>query len=267
MAEEILEPQASEMLGQVAAHQSGELPGGAAPVEPVAEPVAAAPAEPAPAPAPAAEPAPTPFEVDGQLFSTEAEAFKFLKGQYGKVQTDAMLTEARLQGIQEAAQFSSMHAPATVEPVPEPAIDMDKFYEDPGKFLLERDAAIEQRLMGKVAEKQTAAQRDAEAWSTFTASYPELADFKSDVEAVAVSHGNEVKMLAAKDQKKAMDYVAFKVKEKFQKYAEVMKPTRVLSNTRVDAPAGSNQVVTPAQNVPNSSEGLDMISQMRNMRK
>jgi alkanesulfonate monooxygenase SsuD/methylene tetrahydromethanopterin reductase-like flavin-dependent oxidoreductase (luciferase family) len=144
---------------------------------------------------------------------------------------------------------------------------MDKFYEDPGKFLLERDAAIEQRLMGKVSEKQSAAARDAEAWSSFTANYPELADFKADVEAVAANHSQEVRMLASKDQKKAMEYVAFKVKEKFQRYAEVMKPTRVLSNTRVDAPLGSNPVVTPAQNVPESTEGLDMISQMRNMRK
>jgi hypothetical protein len=261
MAEEIIPTQPSEMLGQVAAHQSGELPGGAAPVEPVAEPVAAAPVEEAP------EPVPTPFEVDGQRFATESDAFEFLKGQYGKVQTDNMITEARLQGIQEASQFGAMHAPAAPAPEAEPVIDMDKFYEDPGKFLLERDAAIEQRLMSKVSEKQSAAQRDAEAWSSFTASYPELADFKSDVEAVAVDHGTEVRMLAAKDQKKAMEYVAFKVKEKFQRYAEVMKPTRVLSNTRVDAPVGSNPIVTPAQNTPQSTEGLDMISQMRNMRK
>ena len=171
MAEEILQPQPSEMLGQVAAHQGAELPGGAAPVEAPAEPVAAAPVE----PAIEAAPVETPFEVDGQKFATEADAFEFLKGQYGKVQTDQMLSEARLQGMQDAIHMTP--APGAPIPVAEaaPAIDMDKFYEDPAKYMADRDAAIEERLMGKVSQKQAAAEQDMAVWNNFTTAHPDLA--------------------------------------------------------------------------------------------
>jgi hypothetical protein len=254
--EEILEPQPSEMINEM-----GGLPAGTAPVEEPA-PVEAA-VEPAPEPAPEGT-----VEVEGQKFATEADAFEFLKGQYGNIKTEQMISEARLQGMQEAMQYTPQGAiPQAVAPEAVPEIDMDKFYENPGKYMAERDAAIEERLMGKVGAQQAQAQRDAQVWGDFTSAHPDLADFRQDVEAVAESHRDTVMMLAKRDNKKAMDFVALKVREKFQRYAEVMKPTRTLSNAKVQSIQGSNPGVTSAQNVPGDSEGLDMISQMRKMRK
>lgn len=259
MVDEVIEPQSSEMLSQVTNHQEG-LPEGTAPVVP--EPVP----EPTPKPAePVVEPEGT-FEYDGQKFASEKEAFEYLKGKHGELKSTSMLDEARLQGMQEAFSYAPQQ---TTQPVEEPAIptaDMDQFYVNPGKYLADRDQATEDRVMQKVNANQTKLQRDTEVWHNFTNAYPDLADFRADVEGVADQYGNEVRMLASRDEKKAMDFVAMKVREKFQKYVDVMKPTKTLSNTKSGPSTGGNQVVTPVEKEPEDTKGLDMVSQMRTMR-
>jgi len=261
---EVLEPQPSAMIAETQALQSGEaLPQGNVPEAPAPAPVEVAPAPEALAPAPSTEGT---VEVDGQTFVNEGEALKYLQGRYGELQAEGAITEARVQGMQEAMQYQATpSAPAPVEPVPE--VDMDKFYENPTQFLLDRDSAIEQRLMSKVQATQAQTQQDAQVWTNFTAKHPDLADFQGDVEAVAAQHRDAVAALAKRDMSKAMDYVAMKTREKFQRYAEALKPTRTLSNAKPTAVQGGNPTVSTAPQKGQEDNSLDFVSQLRNMRK
>lgn len=256
MTEEILEPQPSAMLGEVTTMQGGELPPSAEPVEPEA------------VVEPAVDEAATPFEVEGQKFATEKDAFEYLQGQHGKLKTERLLDEARLQGMQDAMYNMPQQQATPVPAAPvETAIDMDKFYENPGEYLKEMRAGIKDELNQNFSAQQSATQRDAQVWNDFTDKFPDLSGFRADVENVAAEHKDAIAMLARKDQSKAMEYVALKTREKFQRYAEALKPTRVLSNAKVPSPTAVNPGVNPAQNPENNNESVDFISQLRNHKR
>ena len=82
-----------------------------------------------------AEPAET-FEYDGQVFASEKDAFKYLQGRVGQLETERLLDEARLEGQREALQYiPQVGQPTAPVPEPEEEINMDEFYENPSKFL------------------------------------------------------------------------------------------------------------------------------------
>ncbi len=261
---EVIEPQASEMIKETQAMQSGEaLPPGQ---EPVVEPAVEVPAEAAPeAEALTGE---SVVEVDGQKFANESEAFAYLKGQYGQLQTEKMLEEARVQGMQEALHSMPQQGSLAPAPVaPEPEMDMNKFYEDPAGYLKEMKQKISEDLTASISAKQSQTQRDTEVWNTFTTTFPDLADFRGDVEIIATEHRDTLALLSRRDPKKAMEFVALKTREKFQRYNEALKPTRTLSNAKVGPSHSGNHPVTTAAPATNPSEKIDFISQMRSMRK
>jgi len=249
----------SETLQQLGANK-GELPVGDA-NQPAVEPV-----EEAVETSPVLDEA-TVVEVDGQKFANESVALKYLQGKYGETKTEAMITEARLQGMQEAYSHipQSQQAQAPVEP--EDDFDQDKYYEDPVGYTKAREAKLEAKLLARLNAQQTQSQQEAQVWGRFANQYPDLADFKPDVDAIAQEHGETVRMLAKRDEKKAMDYVAMKVREKFQRYVEALKPTKVLTNAKGGPSFGGNQPVTSQQNQPVADNNLDFTAQLRSIRK
>ena len=205
-------------------------------------------------------------EVDGQKFVNESEAFKYLQGRYGETKTESMINEARLQGMQDAyANIPQQQTQQAVEP--EDDFDQDKYYEDPVGYTRAREAKLEAKLLARFSAQQTQSQRETQVWNKFANQYPDLADFKQDVDAIAAEHGETVRMLAKRDEKKAMDYVAMKVREKFQRYVEAMKPTKILANTKAGASLGGYQPVTSQQNQPSTDINLDFAAQLRSIRK
>lgn len=260
MQEEILEPQPSQMIQETQAYQTGEtLPEGSEPVSPqqaaeenlqVQEPEAA-----------------DMVEIDGQKFANEKEALKYLQGQYGQLQTEKMIEEARIQGMQEALSSVPQVNPAPAAQAPVEEDDLEEFYANPAEYLRKRDEKVKQELSQTWEQKQLQAQRDAQVWNDFASSYPDLASFKQDVELVASEHRSTVEMLARRDPKKAMDYVAMKTREKFQKYVDALKPTKTLSNAKTGPSVGSNPGVTPQQNQAKNEEKVDFISQLKKHRR
>jgi len=258
----IIEPQPSEMINEV--NQAQGLPSGQAPVE--TPPVAAAPEV---APEVEAAPAEGTFDFDGQKFASEKDAFEYLQGQHGNLKTEQMLDQARLQGMQDAySNIPSLplETPAPLAPV-DPAADMDKFYENPAEYLQNMKKQMKTDLDADWNNRQAAVAKDAEVWNNFTNKYPDLADFRDEVESIATVHGDTIKALAARDAGKAMEFVALKTREKFQRYAEAMKPTKVLSNVKTNVAVGVNPPVNNSQNSPEGEKSLDFVSQLRTMRR
>ena len=263
---ETLSPESSQTLQQLSQHQQNLPIGGGVNLEPVLEP-----AKVEPIPEPAQEPqvhSENVVEVDGQQFASEAEARKYLEQKYSKLEQEKLLDEARLEGMQSAMGYIPQATPQQVRQAEDDEpIDMDKYYEDPQGYLLERERKIEERLMKKMSAAQQAQQKDAEVWAQFTSKYPDLSDFKGDVDAVVNANMDMVTTLAKRDVNKAMDFVAMKTREKFQRWVDAQKPTKVLSNTKTMVHGGGNPPVTQPQNSQSQPKNLDFASQLRNLRK
>lgn len=270
MSQETLSVEQSETLQQLQQMQRGgapapepkedPLPQGAGPVEPKVE--AQAPAEETPTPEPTEQ-----IEVDGQTFANEKAALAYLQGKYSEVQTERLLDEARLEGMQSALQYAQPHTQAQPKVEEDDTIDMDLFYENPTEYMRQREKKIAEKLKAELMATQTAAQREAEAWGQFSKKYPDLADSREVVELVVNKNADMVRTLAARNQEKAMDFVARKTREIFQGYVEAQKPTKVLSNTRQETSFSSNPPVTQSTKKPSDNKPLDFASQLRSIRK
>lgn len=270
--------QQSEMLAQVAQHNNNAqakaegLPVGhnqQTVIEPQVEPQIEPTPQPLPISAEAEEVSENWVEVDGQKFTDEKAAFKYLQGRYGEVQTERMLDAARLEGMQEALQHLPVHSSPQPAPQlqPEDDIDLDKYYEDPAGYLKEYGKRIKDSLKNELTQSQLAAQREQQIWNTFSSRYKDLADFREDVDRITDKYRDTVVALAKKDPDRAMEFVATKTREKFHQYIEANKPTRVLDNVRGGVSAGSNYSVTNNKNNNPAQNPVDFVSQLRTMRR
>jgi hypothetical protein len=204
------------------------------------------------------------FEYDGQVFATEKEAFEYLKGRVGQLETETLLAEAREEGRAQAMQYiPQSNQLQQAMPEPEPEIDMDKFYENPAQFLADNNKKVYEQAVAQMRREQQAQTQEQQLWNNFTKAHPDLADFEEDVNFVANQHMDTVKALASRNQKKAMDFVATKVREKFQRYIEARKPTRVLSNTKAGPSVGGNPTVTNQSSQAQNKKPLDFAAQLR----
>lgn len=208
------------------------------------------------------------FEVDGQTFANEKEAMKYLTQKYSQAEQDNLLLEARLEGMQAALQNNPQQTPAPAqEMVDDLAFDQEKYYEDPAGYIAEYTRKVSEASERKIDQRLSQREQDAQAWNTFTSKYPELAQFQGDVLEMYNKHRDTALTLAKKSPEKAMDFIAMKTKEKFQRYVDSLKPTRTLSNTHQGPSVGSNTNVTPAQKEPSQAKKVDFTAQLRNLRR
>jgi hypothetical protein len=253
----------SEMSAEVAGIQSGE----AAPEElPAGVVEAAAETEEVVEDVPAGEN----FTVEGQTFASQEEAFKFLQAQYTQKDAEAKLSAARLDGMQEALsmvpQGGQMQAGPPVEE--DPSIDMEAYYADPVKYLADRETKLAAKLEAKMNSQRSQEASDAQVWGEFSNEFPEFSAFRDDVNAIANKHSQEVGLLAKRDRKGAYAFIANKLRDDFQRRADALKPRTTLSNTASGPSVGnSNTSVTQGKSATKSDEPMDMISQMRNMKR
>lgn len=258
----------SDTLKQLQAMRGGEfdLPIGTQQVEepavePVVEPVVEQVAQ-----SEESEPAQSVVEIDGKTFATEKDAYTYLRSTYDRVKTEQLIQEAKLEGMQSAFQYiPQSHQPTPV--IEEPSVDIDKFYADPTGYMAERERQIEQKLLSKLSATQQAQARDEAVWNDFATKYPDLSMFKDDVTAMAMQHRDVVSALGKSSPAKAMEFVATKLREKFDSYHEARKPTRTLPNSGASASPSGNKAVTTAKKSPEVNDTLDFAAQLRSIRK
>lgn len=207
-------------------------------------------------------------EIDGQRFANQKEAFNYLKSRVGQLETERLLDEARMEGRTEALQYIPQLTQQPIVPQSiEEEVNMDKFYEDPKGFMREYGQKIYEKVKNEVTQAQIVQQQQEQLWTTFTSKYPDLADFRSDVDAVANENAETIKALATRNKEKAMEFVALKTREKFQRYMEALKPTRNLPNTKQTVSAGGNPGVTTTQKTSQVDKPLDFTAQLRQFRR
>jgi len=252
---EKLEVSQSETLQQI----SGELPQGNVNIAPAqtVEEVLAAPLDES-----------NVFEVDGQKFASEKAAFDYLKARNSELEATSMVEMARLEGMQDALRYGAQpQGGVPQQEVVNPELDAENFYANPIEYLAKERAKMKNELMSEVSASQATSQRNAQIWNDFVTRHPSLADMRDIVDLVADQNSKVVKAMAARNPEKAYDFVASKVKAKFQKYSEDMKPGRVLTENKGGVSPGSNQIVTTAGKQGNNDKAVDFISQMRNLKR
>jgi len=254
----------SETLAQLKSYKSGtphepELPKGAeaaAEVDPVEDPESPPPAQ------------SSGIVIDGQEFATEKEAYQYAQKKLSEVETEKLLMQARQEGMEAGllgSQQAGTYAAAAPEPVPVED-DMDAFYENPTEYLRKKTAAITEQVSSTIQSQIAAKALDEKLWGEFFAKNPDLDGFKEDCQHTLNAHLDTVSVLAKKDRGKAMDFLASKTREKFHNYIERQKPRKVLPNQPSIPSSGGNPGVTHHQNVSQSEDSLDFVSQLRNMR-
>lgn len=221
----------------------------------------------------AGEPAET-FEVDGQTFASEKEAFEFMRGKYTQSETDRLILEAKTEGMQEAlSQFQGMQGGVSPQQVQQAAedndLDIDKFYEDPKGFLKQYGDQIRKSVKDEVLSASAQERSEAQAWSEFFGAHPDLEGQQEICQLVLNQNLEMVQTLARRDKKKAQDYLATKTREIFQNYVERTKPIKTLSNAKGGPSAGNAGVTPPVtqKSQEKSEEGLDFAAQLRSIRR
>lgn len=247
----------SSTLHELQAMKSGEeLPAGNEPiVEPVAEPAA----EPI-------APAEGSVVLDGQTFASESDAYAYVQKKNSDLETENLLIQARQEGLEQAMSM----APQQMAPAPAQAPieidDSDEFYADPQGYFKKKMGSMREQIQSELNQSSAAQQAETQVWHDFFALHPDLEGFKPDCEAMANQHADTIKLLAGKDRKKAMDYLATKTRAKFQAWTESQRPRTTLERQQNGVSQG-NTVAGPGVTLPTKTEqDLDFVSQMRNMR-
>jgi len=253
----------SETLKQLQAMRNGEtLPESEAPeAEAVPEQRALSESEIADAPASEA------IVVDGQQFASEKEAYAYVQKKLADAETEKLLLQARQEGLESALQYQQ--APQSVTPAVPVVVedDSDQFYADPQGYLKRKTQDLESQIEQRITAKMQQQQQDANLWTEFFTTHPDLADSKKICELALNENIETIKVLAIKDRKRAMDYLATKTREVFQGYNERLKPRQTLTNTKAGPSVGNiGGGVTPALK-NNAEEPIDFVSQMLSLRR
>lgn len=205
-----------------------------------------------------------PITVDGKQFANESEAYAYVQNKLKEAETEKLLLQARQEGLESALQYQQFQGQnVTPPPTAAPEDDSDQFYADPQGYMKKKESEIEARVLSKFRAEQ----EDERLWGEFFNAHPDLADSRNICELTLNNNLETIKVLATKDRKKAMDYLATKTREVFQGYNERLKPRTQLPNTKAGPSIGNiGSGVTPTTK-NTEDEPVDFISQMRSLRK
>jgi hypothetical protein len=262
----------NEMSKQVAAFQNGEeyeqpaekLPMGEPSIEPSVETTPDEGIE-------ISEPAET-FTVEGKTFASQEEAYRYMQARFNEKDTEVKMAQARMDAYNEA--LSRVPLGNTSQTVPEaPADDFneEEYWADPIAYQKKREALIAERIEKNFEQKLSAKEQEQAVWNEFTNIYPNFSTFREDVERIYAANRDDINLLAKKDRKDAYALIANKLHEDFERRAEAIKPRTELPNTRTinGGPSSgySNTTVTNPKKSQQNAEPMDMMTQMRTLRK
>lgn len=203
------------------------------------------------------------FEVDGQTFKTQAEAFEFARQQI--TQRDIELASAQSYGQAYRDASQRMQTPVQHQaPVVDREQQVAAFYEDPIAVLEKVRQETAETVKREMRQEIGASEADRQVWNAFTAAHPDLADFRLDVEAVVTQNAEVIKTLrATKGEKATYDFVARKTREKFDAYLAARIPKKELARTNPNVTPGTQNSVTQTTK---KDEKVDFSVQLRQYR-
>ena len=230
-------------------------------VHEVADPVADAAREASDGGEVAEEAAPAPkIRIGDQEFSSESEALSYAQ----RLQAES---DAYQRGVNEAlahARPGVGDVTPSVEAAPEE--NVEELYTNPQEFLKKYATKIKNEIVGEHTQRESLKAQSDQIWREFTDRHPALADFRSEVEQFVAQNTTDVRsLIQAKGRPASYDFIATKLKSRFESYASALKPKRELPNTGGGpSPSPRAASVTPKQDAKKPST---MAEELRRMRK
>ena len=205
-----------------------------------------------------------PYRIGDQSFQTQKEAFAYAESLNQKNTLTEAQSNAYRQAIIDAQHLQQ--SGQNVTPAAAPAEDDfdSKYYEDPKKYLNERDDKIRSQTKAEIMAELGQKAEEDKLWGEFFSAHPDLAGFKEDCEVTLGKLQQDVQNInATKGKGAAMDYLAQKTRAKFQAYSEAMKPRRELASGSGGPSQGSSSNVT--RNI-SPEQPVDFTAQLRTLR-
>lgn len=213
-------------------------------------------------------PAPTgKYRIGDKVFATQDEALAYATSQVSAMETEAQIADAYRQGMREALLQSPQAAESVTPQAPAaPAYDTEELYTNPQAFLEKYATKIKTEAQAEIDQRLTLKERSDQIWREFTDRHPALADFRNEVEDFVTKNQTEVRaIISTKGRPASYDYVATKLKSRFEAYASAVKPKRALPNTTAGAsPSTKSERVTPKTD---TKKPLSFSEQLRTIRK
>lgn len=211
-----------------------------------------------------AEAAAPDIKIGDRTFKTQEEAFSFAQSELARREREVELADAYRAGVSDAGQLPVAPQQVQQQSQEDPEWEQ-KFYSDPKKTLKEYGERIREEVKSELRSEYRHSSEEDKLWSRFYERHPDLEGFDEDVKLMLNKYTEELKVISRTKGKEAgFDYLAQKTKAKFQAYMEAQKPSRELPNTKAGPSTGTQTSVTPKIK---ASEPIDMITQIRNLRK
>lgn len=210
------------------------------------------------------------YRIGDKFFKTEAEALAYANKQ--EEAGNPSVLDAYRQGLLDRENANNPNASVTPNPEDEDSVpfDEEKYYENPGKYMQERDrlllAKATEKATRQINQATTTREQGQAIWNEFSTRHPDLAEFRDETEAYVAANKETLQtMVKDKGRPAALDYIALRMKANFRKYQNLGKPTRVLNNSGGGpSPSGQGRGVTPK---PKGEKVMTFAEQIRQNRK
>jgi hypothetical protein len=207
------------------------------------------------------------YRIGDRVFDTQEEALAYATSQVSALETENQVADAYRQGMRDALT----NTPTAVENVtpavpPAPAYSAEELYTDPQAFLDKYARKIKEETRAEIDQSLSLKAQSDQIWREFTDRHPALAEFRHEVEDFVSKNTTDVRaVIATKGRPASYDFIATKMKSRFQAYASVVAPKRELPNTRSDASPSSK--AARVTQTPPPKKPLSFAEQLRSIRK
>lgn len=211
--------------------------------------------------------APGKYRIGDRLFATQEEALEYAQSQVSALETEQQIADAYRQGMREALSTGTQPAESVTPKAPAAnELDTEELYTNPQAFLNKFATKIKTETRSEIDQVTSLKQQSDQIWREFTERHPALADFRSEVEGFVGEHTLDVRgIISTKGRPASYDWIATKLKSRFEAYANAVKPKRELPNGSAGASPS-----TRAGGVPPKEAGKKpstFSEQIRNIRK
>lgn len=207
------------------------------------------------------------YRIGDKEFATQDEALTYAQSQVSALETETQVSDAYRQGMRDAMSQTPSQQQSVTAPAPtEPALNTEELYTNPQEFLQKYATKIKTEALSEIKQHESLRAQSDQIWREFTDRHPSLAEFRSEVENfVQGDQANVRAIIQTKGRPASYDFIATKLRARFESYAGALKPKRELANTTAGAsPTTRASGVTPK---PDTKKPLSFSEQIRSIRK
>lgn len=203
------------------------------------------------------------YRIGDKYFETQDQALAYAQS----LEREKEIADAYRQGMKEAL-YQPQTAAENVTP-PQDDLNTEELYTNPKEFLNKFASKIKTETRAELDSKEAQKQQSDQIWREFVERHPGLADFRGEVESFVSSSVNDVRaIIATRGRSSAYDWVATKIKSRFEAYANAVKPKRELPNgSQAASPSSKASGVTPKEPPKKLLSFADQIRTIRNKKR